>query len=53
MKQNSWLYSDSFIKRALAIYGYGIVGNLLVTLPFVVVIFIIAITIGAGIQTAP
>jgi len=43
MKKDSWLYSDSFIKRALAIWGYNVVGGLIVGLP----IFIVAMVISA------
>ncbi len=37
-----WLNSDSFLKRAFAIYGYGFVASLIISIP----IFIIAIIIG-------
>lgn len=30
MKNQSWLYSDSFLKRVLAITGYSILGQLLI-----------------------
>ena len=33
LEEASWLYSDQFWKRALAIYGYSIVGHLLILGP--------------------
>lgn len=36
MKQDSWLYSDSFIKRAFAIWGYHTVASLIIAIPFIV-----------------
>lgn len=53
MKQDSWLYSDSFLKRAFAIWGYYVVANLIIGVPCAIIAFLIAITIGANIQTAP
>lgn len=43
-KENkSWLKSESFIKRALAIYGYAVVGGLIVGGIFWAVILMIAV----------
>ncbi len=36
MKQDSWLYSDSFLKRCFAYWGYMIVANLIITIPFMI-----------------
>ena len=33
LEETSWLYSDKFWKRALAIYGYSIAGHLLILGP--------------------
>lgn len=30
MKQDSWLNSDSFLKRAFAVWGHNMVANLIV-----------------------
>ncbi|MFT5831881.1 MAG: hypothetical protein ACI9SY_000257 [Candidatus Paceibacteria bacterium] len=38
-----WLNSDHFYKRALAIFGYGIVGYFIMILPLT--IFIVAATV--------
>lgn len=35
MKKDSWLYSDSFLKRAFAIWGYHFVANIIISVPFV------------------
>lgn len=42
MKQDSWLYSDSFVKRALAVWGYGVVGNLILAIPMLLVFMILS-----------
>lgn len=34
MQQNSWLYSDSFLKRAFAIWGHAAVAHLIIMIPF-------------------
>lgn len=36
MKQDSWLYSDSFLKRAFAIWGYNAVAGLIIMIPFMI-----------------
>ena len=35
LEQESWLYSTSIVKRALAMWGYAFIGSLMVTVPFV------------------
>ena len=35
LEQESWLYSTSILKRALAIWGYALLGYLLVIVPIV------------------
>ena len=37
LESQSWLYSDSTLKRALACYGYTIGIHLLIALPFLVI----------------
>ncbi len=53
MKKDSWLYSDSFLKRAFAIYGYNLVASILVGIPLWIIGMLIAFGLAAGIQTAP
>ncbi len=36
-----WLNSDSFLKRAFAIYGYSMVAAFIILIPFYIVMFII------------
>ncbi len=50
MKQDSWLYSDSFLKRAFAIWGYATVAGLLVMIPLWLVMMIISISIVGSMQ---
>lgn len=40
MKQDSWLYSDSFLKRAFAIWGYHFVANVIIAIPFMILWFL-------------
>ena len=35
LEQESWLYSTSIVKRALAMWGYAFIGSLMVIAPFV------------------
>jgi hypothetical protein len=42
MKQDSWLYSDSFLKRAFAIWGYHFIANLIIMIPFMILWMIFA-----------
>jgi hypothetical protein len=42
-----WLNSDNFWKRSLAVYGYSVVGSLVVALPFLIIIFLFSFTMGA------
>ena len=34
MRQDSWLYSDSFLKRCFAIWGHCMVAHLIIMVPF-------------------
>lgn len=46
-----WLLSDSFLKRAFAIYGYSLVAGLIILIPlyiFILIIVLIAIGISAN-----
>jgi len=47
MKKDSWLYSDSFIRRAFAIWGHYFVANLIIGSVVMVLGFIIAIIFGS------
>ena len=38
-----WLNSDTFLKRAFAIYGYMMVAGLIVAIPFYIILFLIMI----------
>lgn len=40
-KKTSWLMSDSFLKRAFAIYGYSLVAGLIIMGTFYLILFII------------
>lgn len=44
---NTQLLDDSFIKRAFAVLGHYIVASLIIMVPFYVLIFLIALAIGA------
>ena len=45
MIKDSWLYSDSFLKRAFAIWGYNFVANLIISVPFVILWILLVITV--------
>lgn len=53
MKQDSWLYSDSFLKRAFAIYGYNAVASLIIGIPFAIVIGLLSALLMANVHVAP
>ena len=42
LESQSWLYSDSTLKRGLACYGYMIGIHLLISLPFIMIPFALA-----------
>ncbi len=44
MKKDSWLVSDSFLKRAFAIWGYHFVANVLIAIPFMILWSLLAAT---------
>lgn len=37
MNQHSWLYSDSLLKRAFAIWGHVTVAGLIITIPILII----------------
>ena len=37
LENKSWLYSDSFVKRALTCYGYALSAHLIIALPVLLV----------------
>jgi hypothetical protein len=41
-----WLSSDNFVKRALAIFGYGIMGLAIIYVMALIVFFVIGILMG-------
>jgi hypothetical protein len=47
-----WLNSDSFLKRAFSIFGYAIVANLIIYIPFAIIGFLVVVimmmALGAG-----
>jgi len=45
-KYVGWLNSDSFLKRAFAVYGYGIVAHLIVVLCILVLILVLSLLFG-------
>ena len=42
------LLSDSFLKRAFAVYGHSIVAGLIIAVPIYIVVFIIMMALGMG-----
>jgi hypothetical protein len=44
MKKDSWLQSESFLKRAFAIWGYHFVANILIMIPFLILWSLLAAT---------
>ena len=46
MKKDSWLYSDSFLKRAFAIWGHYIVANLIIGAAIFVVMMLMMLIFG-------
>ena len=46
MQQHSWLYSDSFLKRAFAIWGHYMVANLIIGGCLLVLFFFMALAFG-------
>ena len=53
MKKDSWLYSDSFLKRAFAIYGYNMVASLIVGIPFMLFFMALTFIVASNVQVAP
>lgn len=53
MKKDSWLYSDSFMKRAFAIYGYNLVASLIVAVPIWLIGMLVMATFMSTVQFAP
>ena len=43
MEETSWLYSDLFWKRALAIYGYSLAGHVLIVGPILFVLAVLSL----------
>ena len=43
-----WLNSDQFWKRALGVYGYSFIGSLMIVLPFIAIVFVIVLVVGAA-----
>lgn len=50
MNQQSWLYSDSFLKRAFAIWGHYFVANLIIGAVVFVVAFVVAAVLGVSLS---
>ncbi len=53
MKQDSWLYSDSFLKRAFAIWGHATVAGLIIAIPFFLLQMLALGAIFGNMQMAP
>lgn len=53
MKKDSWLYSDSFLKRAFAIWGHYAVANLIIAVPIIIVSVIVAMIAARTVSFAP
>jgi len=45
-KLSPWLFGDSYVKRAFAIYGYGIIAHLMVVIGVFVVFFVLGMLSG-------
>ena len=43
LEQSSWLYSDNILKKALAHYGYSILGYIIFVVPLILFLTIIAL----------
>lgn len=50
MNQQSWLYSDSFLKRAFAIWGHYVVANLIIGAAAFAVAFVVAAAFGLSLS---
>lgn len=46
MQQKSWLYSDSFLKRAFAIWGHAAIAHLIIVGVVMVVMIGFAVVLG-------
>ncbi|NOS68264.1 MAG: hypothetical protein HOO67_07985 [Candidatus Peribacteraceae bacterium] len=54
MQKNSWLYSDSFLKRAFAIWGHAAVAHLIIMVPIMILWFlVIALFVSSMIRAIP
>lgn len=53
MKKDSWLYSDNFLKRAFAIWGYNAVAGAIIGLPIAIIAMLIGMTVARTIEMAP
>lgn len=47
MKKDSWLYSDSFLKRAFAIWGHYFVANLIIGFAVFLIGLMLALVFGS------
>ncbi len=45
MKKDSWLLSDSFLKRAFAIYGYNLVAGIIIAAGMLIILILLAIAL--------
>ncbi len=43
LEGESWLYSDKLWKRSLAIYGYSIMGHLIIIGPFILLALLLGV----------
>jgi hypothetical protein len=50
MKQDSWLYSDSFLKRSFAIWGHYFVANLIIGAAAFVIAFALVVAFGISLS---
>ena len=51
MQQHSWLYSDSFLKRAFAIWGHYMVANLIIGGCILAFFLLIGLVFGLNLMT--
>ncbi len=52
MKKDSWLYSDSFLKRAFAIWGHYFVANIIIGGCMLLLFLLLMIAIGGTMRFA-
>lgn len=47
-RYNGWLLSNSFVKRSMSIFGYGVAGQAIIFAPFLILLLVITIVVAWG-----